>query len=770
KYASEISPTVTYAARFWGNHFNLTSDSEAVEFIDAIYFFCKTKLANWVETLSLLNKSGQIPSIAPLATAKLSAAVTADQKKIQFIKTILDDSSRLVSRFSTPLTYNPLQLYQSAIPWLPQSTEFYATYYKTGIMPRVSIHALHGWGPLVLEGHGENLSDIKISADDGNFAVSGSFDAAMKLWDLGTGECIASFEHDDCVNSVAISKSAVKTAAAGFLVAGTTNGRVFVWSLATGKCTRTIVVTGHDDAADVNSLRLSGDDSMLVVGQTGKFSAWLLSTEKQIILKEDEDFESGSFLVGCDAAFTANNTLVLLKIAGNDLSVVDIAGVKKRVLLTGHATEISRAILSADCQFAVSIDVTSVLNVWAVETGQCVASWESKIEPYVLFNLAISGDNKTVALRSSENGLKIWSVETLQCLRSIRLADDFGAIALSGDGNSTVAVDEATVKVFNSKEADEADYLCDYDYLSSDGTVVAFSPARSKTVQVWSVVEHRQLCSIQHLEWIRRIKISADNSFVVVQDGKSLTLWSSETGISRGSISNVDADDFEISDDGLFVVVVMKESVQVWSIETLILRSQISAVPPELNVSKKMTHHASRFTKALLFHKNQKLITGNGQGLVHVWSAESSNNCLLLKLDDLKELWDLKLFAQSAQNDDKEDPGFTSIGDIRFSGDGKFATAYSVFRYNNVTEHVECTWNLENGKCVEKVSYGDREPESLNKYGGGGESNLMVDGEWVINTGGNKKLCWVPAEKRGEMSKWKSRGNIVLFSGWNSSA
>jgi transducin (beta)-like 1 len=55
--------------------------------------------------------------------------------------------------------------------------------------------------------------------------ASASFDHTVKIWDISTGTCTRTFEHQDAVHGVEYSPNGT------FLASGTVNGRVYVWSL-----------------------------------------------------------------------------------------------------------------------------------------------------------------------------------------------------------------------------------------------------------------------------------------------------------------------------------------------------------------------------------------------------------------------------------------------------------------------------------------------------------------------------------------------------------
>lgn len=100
--------------------------------------------------------------------------------------------------------------------------------------------ANYGYARRALRGHNHFVSDIVISSD-GQFALSGSWDATLRLWEINTGKCTRRFVgHTKDVLSVAFSSDNRQ------IVSGSRDRTVKLWNTL-GECKLTITNDGHTD-------------------------------------------------------------------------------------------------------------------------------------------------------------------------------------------------------------------------------------------------------------------------------------------------------------------------------------------------------------------------------------------------------------------------------------------------------------------------------------------------------------------------------------------
>ncbi|MFF0164145.1 WD40 repeat domain-containing protein [Streptomyces sp. NPDC005263] len=100
-----------------------------------------------------------------------------------------------------------------------------------------------------------------VLTDGRSVAVSGSNDHAVRVWDLGSGECIGHLTgHTDAVNAIACTVLADGRSVA---VSGSNDHAVRVWDLGTGECIGHL--TGHTDAVNAIACTVLADGRSVAV-------------------------------------------------------------------------------------------------------------------------------------------------------------------------------------------------------------------------------------------------------------------------------------------------------------------------------------------------------------------------------------------------------------------------------------------------------------------------------------------------------------------------
>ena len=110
-------------------------------------------------------------------------------------------------------------------------------------------------------GHSDIVNSVSLSAD-GKYALSGSNDKTLKLWEVSTGQCLRTFEgHRDEVWSVTLSTDS------RYALSGSKDYTLRLWDVSTGQCLRTF-----DAGEYVYSVSLSTDGEYALSGSGGGFA------------------------------------------------------------------------------------------------------------------------------------------------------------------------------------------------------------------------------------------------------------------------------------------------------------------------------------------------------------------------------------------------------------------------------------------------------------------------------------------------------------------
>ena len=233
---------------------------------------------------------------------------------------------------------------------------------------------LDGWENATFTGHTWFVSSVGLSTDY-SFALSGSWDKTLKLWEVTTGRCMRTFEGNiGSVYSVYLSTNNQ------FALLGSWDKTLKLWEVATGQCLRTFE------------------------GHTGSVSSVCLSADERFALSGSRD-----------------KTLKLWEVA---------TGLCLRTF-EGHTDTVNSICLSADSRFALSGSRDKTLKLWVLlwelEERQA-ANWDEGARPYLenfltqhtLYAATLPEDRKPsdeeITLALTRRGTPTWTEEDFQKL------------------------------------------------------------------------------------------------------------------------------------------------------------------------------------------------------------------------------------------------------------------------------------------------------------------------------------------------------------------
>jgi len=215
----------------------------------------------------------------------------------------------------------------------------------------------YGYPKKALRGHGHFVEDVVISSD-GQFALSGSWDGTLRLWDLNTGLTTRRFVgHEKDVLSVAFSADNRQ------IVSGSRDKTIKLWNTL-GECKYTIVSDGEGH------------------------SEW----------------------VSC-VSFSPNASHPLIVSGGWDklVKVWNLSNCKLRTNLIGHAGYINAVTVSPDGSLCASGGKDGVAMLWDLNEGKRLYSLPCE-QGDIIHALCFS-PNRYWLCAATDNGIRIWDLE-----------------------------------------------------------------------------------------------------------------------------------------------------------------------------------------------------------------------------------------------------------------------------------------------------------------------------------------------------------------------
>jgi WD40 repeat protein len=228
----------------------------------------------------------------------------------------------------------------------------------------------------VFSGHEASVRSVAFSPD-GQYALSGSGDNTLRLWDIATGEQVRVFEgHEDWVSSVAfspdgqyaLSGSCGKQGDGVYCIVG----EMRLWDVSTGEEVR--VFEGH--TSDVRSVAFSPDGQYALSGSDdGTVRLWEVATGEEVPVFEGHEgwVRSVAFspdgryvLAGSCGRRTDTGTRCII----SELRLWEVATGEEVRVFRGHEDWVHSVVFSPDGQYALSGSDDGTVWLWEVATWQ----------------------------------------------------------------------------------------------------------------------------------------------------------------------------------------------------------------------------------------------------------------------------------------------------------------------------------------------------------------------------------------------------------------
>jgi len=260
-----------------------------------------------------------------------------------------------------------------------------------------------------LEGHGDWVTSIATTAEDPNLVLSSSRDNSVMVWTLtGSGENYYSPHgyakralrgHNHFVSDVVISSDGQ------FALSGSWDGTLRLWEINSGKTTRRFV--GHDK--DVLSVAFSVDNRQIVSGSRDKtIKLWNTLGECKYTIAGGENAGHTEW-VSC-VRFSPSQQVPLIVSCGWDrlVKVWGLSDCKLRKDLIGHTGYLNTVCVSPDGSLCASGGKDGTAMLWDLNEGKRLYSLNAG---EIIHSLCFS-PNRYWLCAATDKEIKIWDLES----------------------------------------------------------------------------------------------------------------------------------------------------------------------------------------------------------------------------------------------------------------------------------------------------------------------------------------------------------------------
>ncbi|KAK5994047.1 Vegetative incompatibility HET-E-1-like protein [Cladobotryum mycophilum] len=253
-----------------------------------------------------------------------------------------------------------------------------------------------------LVGHEDTVSSLAFSSTDSKLLASGSDDKTVRIWRVGTGECLRRLEADtDGVKLVAISADST-------LVASISSFQTLrIWQIGTGKC-----LHKSKDGDYIQLAVFSSDLKYLAFANIKGIHVRHLNTGKYLQLQRNNLLRIGSIAFSPDAA--------LIVASGEDDGFLEVWQTDTGECLQkimAHGSIISSLAFSSDSRLVVSCSHDSTVRIWQLNTGKYPQTSESYRRKEDLRGIAFSVNSMLAASCSDQGIVRIWQGSTGECVQ-----------------------------------------------------------------------------------------------------------------------------------------------------------------------------------------------------------------------------------------------------------------------------------------------------------------------------------------------------------------
>ena len=275
-----------------------------------------------------------------------------------------------------------------------------------------------------LEGHKKEVLSVCFNPD-GRRAVSGSDDATICVWDIGTGRCLQTIcGHTSGINSVSVSTDGRSIISGSGGLLGGEDCTVRLWDFETGQCLRTL--EGHTRL--VLSVCMSPDGRKAVSGSyDGDIRLWDLETGDCIRTMKGHTRGVSTVSLCPDGQRAVSGSF------DEAVCLWDLESGQRLRTMKGHNGTVKSVSSSRSGRHTLSGSVDKTIRLWDYETGECLRILEG--HTHSVLCVSLSPDGRRAVSGSEDKTIRLWDIETGRCLKTLEgIGSTVNSVCFSPDG------------------------------------------------------------------------------------------------------------------------------------------------------------------------------------------------------------------------------------------------------------------------------------------------------------------------------------------------
>jgi hypothetical protein len=271
--------------------------------------------------------------------------------------------------------------------------------------------------------------------------ISGSQDETLKIWDVASQQCLATFTgHTHVVNCLTVLPD-------GRLVSGSHDKTLKIWDVASQRCLATL--TGHTDS--VRCLTVLPDGRLVSGSSDDTLKIWDVAKQQCLATLSGHTNSVYCLTVLPSGRLVSGSHDKTLKIwDASERKFLHIFKQFKQqclVTLTGHTSHVSCLTMLPDGRL-VSGSQDKTLKIWDVASVQCLTTLTGHTG--AVYSLTMLPDGRLVSGGSWDSPLKIWDVAKQQCLATFTgHTSHVSCLTVLPDGRLVSGSGDGTLKIWD---------------------------------------------------------------------------------------------------------------------------------------------------------------------------------------------------------------------------------------------------------------------------------------------------------------------------------